>query len=170
MAALYQLTGYYRALIDSTVDYETGEVDESKVPGFQEILKKLDGDLDDKLDGCGKALKMMDAEMLALDAEEKRLYARRKSIENNKKHLRGYMLGCLELAGIPKRKTALFTIYTMPPKKKLEIVDESAIPMGYRKVLGPPPPDNALIKETLESGKEVPGAKLVDGETTLVVR
>lgn len=170
MAALYELTGAYKKLMDASVDYETGEVDESAVPEFATILAQLEGDLNTKIDGCARALKMMDVDIASMKAEEERLFKRRKSIEKSKEHLRGYMVGCLEHAGIPKIKTHLFTVYTQKPKDSVEIFDESAIPMGYRKVLGPPPPDKTLIGDALRAGKLVEGARIVVGQPVLVVR
>lgn len=170
MAALYELTGQYRRLMDATVDWDTGEVDEERVPDFESILAQLDGELDDKLDGCAKALKMMDSDINALKVEEARLAKRRKSIEANKKHLKGYIRGCLEFAGLTKRKTRLFTIYMSKPQKRLDIPDESKVPPAFRTVLGPPPPDKALIKSKLQSGAQFDWANLVDGDPPLTVR
>lgn len=169
-APLYELTGRYRQLMDATVDWETGEVNEDNVPGFAAILAGLEGELKDKLDGCAKMVKMMDADMAALKVEETRLSKRRKSIDGNKKHLKGYMRGCLDTAGLTNVKTRLFTIYTTSPQDKLDITDEEAIPKEYRKEAVEPPPDNALIKQALQDEKIVEGARLIKGDAPLVIR
>ena len=170
MAALYELTGSYRQLLDAAVDWETGEVNEERVPEFNVLLAKLEGDLKGKLEGCAKALRMMDVDMAALKAEEERLEKRRKSIEASKKALRSYMAGCLGHANLTNVKTPLFTIYIVDGKESVDIFDEEAIPMGCRKVPGRPPPDKTLIGAMLKEGKEVAGARLVKGEPILNVR
>lgn len=169
-AALYELTGDYKRLMDACVDWETGEVDEGRVPEFKLILTELQDALEGKIDGCARALRMMSADIKSLKEEEDRLYKRRQSIERSKEHLRGYITDCLTQAGLPKVKTTMFTVYTRDGEDSVEIVDESVIPMGCRKVPGPPPPDKALIKDLLAQGKDVPGAKLVKGRPVLVVR
>lgn len=170
MGALYELTGAFRQLMDAIVDWETGEIDEDRVPNFAAILAQIEGDLDDKLDGCAKALKMMDVDIAGLKDEEARLAKRRKSIEANKANLKGYMRGCLEQAGITKRKTRLFTIFMSKPRKKLDIPDEAKVPPAFRKVQGPPPPDNELIRKKLMAGEKFDWARLVEGDPPLTVR
>jgi hypothetical protein len=169
MAKLYELTGAYAKLLESSSDYideETGEVQSE----FSAALDSIGGAIDDKVEGCVKVIRHLDADMEMLRAEEVRLAKRRKSIEGSKDRLRKYVRENMQLAQRDKIKTALFTIFLSAAKQKVVIDDEDAVPNEYRAEAKRPPPDKAALLAALVSGKVVAGAHAELGEQTLTIK
>ena len=73
---LYELTEQFLALQELVYD---PEVDEQT---FQDTMEGLWGEIEDKADGYAKIIMGMKADIEALRAEEGRLAARRKALEN----------------------------------------------------------------------------------------
>ena len=74
--ALYELTGNYSTVLSM--------IEDSDVPSEAMIdtLESINDAIEVKAEGIGKMLRMLDADIEALKAEEKRLADRRKTIEN----------------------------------------------------------------------------------------
>ena len=148
------------------VDPETGEVTNP----FADVLATLKDGIENKVEGCCKVLKQLDADMAMLKEEQDRLAKRRKSIERNKEGLREYVRENLQQADMKKVKTPMFTVSLSAAKKRVVILDEDLIPAEFRAEAKTPPPDKAAIKAALEAGTKVPGASLGMGDPTLTVR
>lgn len=169
MTTLYELTDDYMKLLESSFDPETGEVDDS--PLFEQLLAQLGGAIDQKIEGCAKVIKTMEADISSLKAEEQRLAGRRRSIEANRKRLRDYMAESMAVTGKNQIKTARFTVSLRPGKKKLTL-DPALIPKDYR--IEPEPKDWPLDKDKIRSDLDkevaVPGAELIDGAPFVTIR
>lgn len=166
-AKLYDLSGIYRKLLDDVVDWETGEVDESRVPNFAELMEEVEDSIHSKVDGCCKALRIMDSQAKALKQEEERLSKRRKSLENRIKGLRTYVSGCLSMANLDKVKTSLFTVSLGAERESVEIVDIKKLDEEYLKPPKEREVDKAKLKRVLSKGKKIAGAFLKKGERVL---
>jgi hypothetical protein len=162
MAKLYELVGGYRSLLEMA-DSETGE-------GFLEVLETLSDAIDNKVESCAKVVKNLQADMAVLKAEEERLSIRRRSVENNIDRLKTYMQESMTAAEKQKIKTALFTVYIVAGRDKVEVDDEALVPVEYRKEPTPPPIDRKAILEALQAGKKVPGARLGLTDPALHIR
>ena len=169
MAKLYELVGEYATLLSSSRDYideETGEVDAE----FDAALNAIGGAIDDKVEGCAKVIRHLDADMEALRAEEVRIAKRRKSIEGNKERLRKYVRENMQFAQRDKIKTLLFTISLSAAKERVIIDSEDAVPDSYRAEAKRPPPDKASIMAAHVRGETVPGAHVELGDQVLVIK
>lgn len=169
MAKLYELAAEYATLLSSSrdhIDEETGEVESE----FDAALKAIDGAIEQKVEGCAKVLKHLDADMEALRAEEVRLAKRRKTVEANKEKLRGYVRENMALAQRNNIKTLLFTIYLSAAKEKVVIDDEDAVPDAYRGEAKRPPPSKTAIMQAHDRGEVVPGAHVEMGDPVLVIK
>lgn len=162
MAKLYELVGSYRRLLEMS-DSENGEE-------FLAVLQTLGDAIDTKIESCAKVVKHLQADMDALKTEEARLAGRRRSLEGNVDRLKTYMKDSMTAVEKQKIKTALFTIYIVAGRPKVEIEDEMAVPGEYRGEPVPPPLDKRSILAALQEGKEVPGARLGTGEPSLNIR
>ena len=170
MTALYELTGRYRDVMNRVVNWETGEVDEDAVPNFGALMEGIEDDIKTKLENCGKMLRAMSTDIVAIKEEEARLAKRRASLERNYGALKEYVGGCMRMADLRNVKTRLFTIYFSGAQDVVEIPNEKVVPKEYRKKAVEPPPDKARIKAALKAGTEFAWAKLVKGKEPLVVR
>lgn len=164
-APLYELTGNYLALLDQAIDEETGLVR----PEFEKALAELEGTIEAKLEGCAKALKMLASDAESLEAEVARLEKRRSSLMNNADRLKEYMRTNMIVSKIDKLKTKLFTIYLSKPKDHVVIENMELVPEQFLKPQ-PAKPDLMKIKEQMQEGLNVPGARLATGLPTLNIR
>ena len=91
-----------------------------------------------------------DMEMIM--AQEKRLYSRRKAIENNIKRMKEHLQESMEITGKTKFKTTLwsFGIQNNPASLVLDTDDVDSLPSGYIKVTKDF--DKAGIKEAIKNG------------------
>jgi hypothetical protein len=71
-------------------------------------------------------------------------------------------------AGADKIKTTEGNVSVVNSPEKVIITDESAIPEGFMRIKKEP--DKTAIKKALSSGKNVSGASLSNGGTTLMIR
>lgn len=159
---LYELAGALAQLREAMY----GEEDAGD-EAVRAVFDSIEGALEAKVEGCAKVLKQLQADADVIREEEVRLAARRKSIENNRERLRGYIRDNMKLAGEAKIKTPLFTIWLAGGKDKL-VVDEDVVPKEYQVATWSP--DKKAIRAALERGEVIEGARLEPGEDVLNVR
>lgn len=156
---LYELTNNYLTILNM--------IEDSDVPSEAMIdtLESINDAIEVKVEGIGKMLRMLDADIEALKAEEKRLADRRKAIENKQKQIKDYVRYQLELAGLTEIKSPLITVKVQNNPPAVEIVDRDAIPRQFIKTTIVEDVDKNAIKEALKNGEEVPGAVLLQGKS-----
>jgi hypothetical protein len=96
------------------------------------------------------------------------LQARKSRAERRKEAMRSLMFKLLKAAGVPRVPLAEATISIGKKAAAVEIVDEAALPQAYVRVSTSP--DKTAIKEALQSGASVPGAKMGEAGEQLSVR
>lgn len=157
MAKLYELANNYRNLIE-LIDREDVEQDLIK-----NALKECQGDIEEKVDNIIKLIKNTESDIEGYKAEEKRLNARRKSLENTVTSLKNYLDSSLKSLGLKEVKTTLFTCKFQKSKASVDIENLEDIPSGYIKIKKEA--DKIALYTALKMGEEIPGAKLVQNET-----
>lgn len=133
-------------------------------------LECVQMDFNDKAVSIIKLSESLEADTSAIDNEIARLESRKKVILNRKKQLRDYLLHNMEAAGISKIECPLFTATLRAGSESVEIIDESQIPDEFVKVEIVEKIDKNAIKAAIRSGKEVNGAALKRGTSTLVIK
>ncbi|NTA10426.1 siphovirus Gp157 family protein [Agrobacterium tumefaciens] len=96
------------------------------------------------------------------------LQARKSRAERRKEAMRSLMLKLLKAAGVPRVPLAEATISIGKKAAAIEIVDEALLPKSYVRVSTSP--DKTAIKEALQAGKKVRGAKMGEAGEQLSVR
>lgn len=157
MAKLYELANNYRNLTE-LIDREDVEQDL-----IQNALKECQGDIEEKVDNIIKLIKNTESDIEGYKAEEKRLNARRKSLENTVTSLKNYLDSSLKGLGLKEVKTTLFTCKFQKSKASVDIENLEDIPSGYIKIKKEA--DKIALYTALKMGEEIPGAKLVQNET-----
>jgi predicted nuclease with TOPRIM domain len=149
---LYELTDNYMQLIElaDQLDEET----------FRNTLESIQDSIEDKVENTAKVIKSIEADVLAIKEEEKRLKERRQALEKKIDNIKDYLKEQLEKAGIDKVKRATFTVSIQNNPPKAEIVDEKSLPLEFM-IPQPAKVDKRAILEKLKSGEHVPGAALV---------
>lgn len=165
MSSLYELTEAYDTVLEMLYDQE---VDEQTVI---DTLDGIEGEIEDKADNYAKLIRELKADADKLAEEERRIAARRKSLESRADRLKRNLQANLEFIGKTKFKTALFTFSISPNGglQPLTITDNLGEIPGKYLIPQPPVPDKDKIRELLKS-KEVEWAHLETRGKSLRIR
>lgn len=157
---LYEIGQVYQYFLEQA---EAGEIPEEAI---QDTLDGIEGDFREKADNIACMIKNLERFIDAIKAEEKALYARRKSKENQAQRLKDYLMSSMLEFGEPKIELprSVIAIRKSPPAIKIEDIprfiewaqghEESLL--TYRD----PEPSKTRIKEYLDSGGEIPGVSV----------
>lgn len=161
MANFYDLTANYVALLELAQDEEADE------QAIKDTMEALEGEIEDKADALAGVMRTLRNNEDELDAEIKRLTARKTAIENNRKRILAMLQLFMESTGKTKFKTAKnsFWVQTNAPSVKLDIAPEN-VPERF-KVQKPAEVSLTLIKKAIEAGEVIEFAHM---ESTSSVR
>lgn len=157
MASLYEIDRNIQAFIDGlfAMADENGEVDID-----MEILDDLKEQRQTKLENIALYIKNLASEAFAIKEEEKSLAERRKRTERKCERLKGILVRSMVENNEKELSSARFCA-KIRNSKATEVYDESLIPSDYLVEKTTYAPDKNAIKEAIESGKEVAGARIV---------
>lgn len=158
MPKLYELTGMYNQLWDLVEDEEMDLVQ------LEEALKSVEEDINAKAENLAKIIKQIDGDVTTIKAEIDRLAAKKKALENKKDGIKTYLTEQLDIAGMDKVKTPLFTVAMQNNPPSVNVLDEALIPKQYF-IPQDPVLDKKGILAALKEGQEVPGAELKQGRS-----
>jgi len=146
---LYELTSDYLNLLELAED---PDIDEQ---AFLDTLEGIEGALEDKADNYAKIMRMLEADTKGIKAEEDRLSARRKTIEDNIKRMKQSLQTMMELTGKTKFKTQLFSfnVQNNPASVVMDEPDVANIPERFLKYKDPEI-DRKAIKDAIKAGDE----------------
>ena len=157
LPALYKLTSDFEALMEL-------EGDEDVVNALIEIVA---GDIEKKVESVCKFVKILEGTAVQFKAEEQRIAARRKSLENRAESVREYMKQALLNANIDKVSAGTFNVAVSLSPGSVAIDDLSAIPPRFLTVIPEQfVPDKAAIKAEIKADTHsVPGCHIEAGYT-----
>lgn len=154
---LYELTGEYLQLMDML---ESGEYDEKTI---LDTLEGVSGEIEVKADSYAKIIRMLNGQVDMFKAEEERLNARRKTLENNIDSLKRNLEKCMIATGNTKFKTDLFSFSIQKNAPSIVYDDRSLVPEEYL-IPQEPKVDTAALKIALKT-QDMPCAHLVQSES-----
>lgn len=151
---LYEIPEEYRKVLEGVqVDEETGEILGT------DALVEFAGDLNETIKNTGLYLFELDSEAQQIDAQIKRLKARKDGMTRRAETLKNLMLDAMTSSGLKKVSDPLVTVYLR--KSTATIVDEMDIlPKDLLRVKVETSPDLIAIGKKLKAGEVVPGAHL----------
>lgn len=151
---LYEIPEEYRKVLEGVqVDEETGEILGT------DALVEFAGDLNETIKNTGLYLFELDSEAQQIDAQIKRLKARKDGMKRRADTLKNLMLDAMTSSGLKKVSDPLVTVYLS--KSTATIVDEMDIlPKDLLRVKVETSPDLIAIGKKLKAGEVVPGAHL----------
>lgn len=151
---LYEIPEEYRKVLEGVqVDKETGEILGT------DALVEFAGDLNETIKNTGLYLFELDSEAQQIDAQIKRLKARKDGMKRRSETLKNLMLDAMTSTGLKKVSDPLVTVYLR--KSTATIVDEMDIlPKDLLRVKVETSPDLIAIGKKLKAGETVPGAHL----------
>lgn len=159
-APLYALTADYAHLLELA---EQGE-------DVDAALSQLTDAIEAKGAGIARVIASLEADALAVNAEEKRLSARRKAAEATVERLREYIRVHMAGAGIRQIKGGTFTITLAAGQDKVVITDESKLSPEYKRVKTTSEPDKKAILAAYKTTGEIPAGCEIVETTTLRIR
>lgn len=159
---LYQLAGNYLQLAErlSAMDLDADTIaDTIESTGItDEIAVKAQG-----LEMVARNLEMHNP---AIDAEIERLAALKKQRANTAKSLRDYLKDQMQVMGITKIECPFFKVALQNNPPSVDLYDAGMVPVEFMVYPEAPPahPDKTAIKQAIKAGREVPGARLTQGQ------
>ena len=165
MANIYELTNELSLLWDLM---ENGELEDEVLIGAFDCAKE---DLADKLEGYCKFIKNLESDIQGLKAEEERLNARRKTMENTVTRCKEAMKFALNTAGEKKIACGTFTV-SVQNNAPFVVMDESYIENIPEEYLVPQEPkiDKKKIKADIDAGKDLDGIAHLETGVSLRIR
>lgn len=155
---LYELKEQYQ-ILNKFIEEE--ELDRE---AFKEALNQIEGSIEDKAENYVKAMKNYQAEADAIKTEEKRLYDKRKALENHAERIKSVLDETLRELNIKDLKAGIFNIKYQNNPPSVEVTDIDKIPDNYKlpqeiKI------DKKAILQDIKSGQVVEGIEIKIGES-----
>ena len=159
MASLYEIDRNIQAFIDTLFDYadENGVIDDSV---DMAILDDLKEQRQKKMENIALYIKNLASEASAIKEEEKSLSERRKRTERKCERLKGILVRSM-MENDEKELSSARYCARIRDSKATEVYDETILPSDYLVEKITYAPDKKAIKEAIESGKEIAGARIV---------
>lgn len=152
MGTLYELKSEYIQLRDMAGDPDISP------EALRDTMDAINGELEDKADGYARVIRELEAEEAGLDAEIKRLQARKSAVSGNKGRIKDALESAMRETGKLKFKTALFSFGIQKNPPSVAILSEN-IPLDYL-VVPEPQPDKKRILAELKAGAKFDWAEL----------
>ena len=158
---MYELTADYLAVLAMATDGETPP------DAVADTLEAISGEIELKAENSAVIMQELKAEADKLDAEIKRLTARKNALETNADEIKDRIYNAMKTTKKEKFKTTLFSFSIKKNPPKLVIDDRTKIPKKYL-IPQPAKIDNAAIKAELTAGKKCKYAHIEQGESLTI--
>lgn len=155
---LYEINNELETAFYNCIDPETGEI-----VGGTEELDRLQMERNEKIENTALFIKNLKAEAEMIQAEERRLTARRRTCENRAEWLKKYLADNLQGETFKSARTAISYRRT----QSLNVTDIWKVPEEYV-TIPDPVPDKRAITAALKAGEKIEGAELVDNMSMIV--
>lgn len=167
MLKLYEIQTNYLAALEMFTDPETDIPPEA----VADTLEAIEGEFQEKAVQVAAFARQMEKEAEAIEEAEKQMAKRRKALEGRARWLKDYVKIGMEMMGQSKISAPWFVLSIAKNPGAVDVFDAAAIPGEFMRIPEPPPPapDKTAIKAALAAGREVPGARMVNG-TRLSIR
>ena len=162
MASLYELNNEYselQAMLENGVE---SPEDEKEIAA---ALEAVHGDIEAKADGYAKIMRNMAAEAESIRIEEKRLYTRRKALENGVDRLKSAIYNTMTLLGAKKVKTSIGDWSIQKNPQSVIILDVTKVPARFLIEQPPTVDKRAMLDEFKQTGEIFEGVEFTRGES-----
>lgn len=160
MSTLYELELDYMKLLEMAEDPEI----DAEV--LSDTLEGIEGEIEIKAENYAKVIKELEGQVAVIEAEAKRLSAKKTAIENNISTIKQRLEDAMKTTGKTKFKTELFSfnIQKNPPSVKVNEDMMKDIPLEYL-VFPEPKVDKKKVLSEIKEGKEFEWAELTQSES-----
>lgn len=155
---LYECTADVRAALDAYFDDETERND---------TIEAVIGQFENKAQSVAAYCLNMAAQGDLLEAHIKAMQAKLKTIRKREGSLKQYIADNMKAAGIHsiQADNGSFSAKLVKNPPRVDIWDEAQIPADFMRTKTTTEPDKTAIKAAIQAGRDIPGAKLEQGET-----
>lgn len=154
MTTLYQLTTDFSDLMECDDDISNALAD------------IVAGQIEHKAENVCKFLTVLETTAEQFRAEEKRISAARKALENKAERVKEYIKESMLNADIEKLSAGTFKLSVSLSPGSVSIDDIASVPARFLTVIPEQyQPDKAAIKAAIKAGEDVPGAHIEAGYT-----
>lgn len=123
-----------------------------------------------KVDGCVNYTQTLDAQIAFLKQKELEIKTMRQQLERKADKFQSYVLMCLDNLQVKSIEGEIYSVSARKPLKKVEVIDQAAIPDHFKAIKTEEIVDKAGIKKAIEAGVQIDGVRLVDGERSLTIK
>ena len=152
---LYQIANQYENILKQTFDQETGEVNEEALKKF-ELIKS---DIKEKGIAIASYIKNLDAERKAIEEAKLAMAERESRLNKRASYLTTYLQSNMERLGINEISCPYFIIKIKKNPVSVDDFAHNLIPQEYKRIVTEEKIDKKKIKEDLQKGVLIPGAK-----------
>nr|DAI75731.1 MAG TPA: resistance protein [Caudoviricetes sp.] len=158
---LYELNQSWQEVFDMLLDADVPE------EAIFDTIEGIEASMDEKADSYAKIIRSLEGDAGKLDAEIKRLQARKAGIQKRREWLMQQLTDTMRSTGRLKFRTALFSfaIQKNGGARPVDVISE--VPKEWLK---PGDPDTKRIREWLEAGNTLPFAVLGNRGESLRIR
>ena len=159
MTSLYELAGQYRDIYMAAFGEDTDDgVDADCV--WVKMLDAIEGDIAEKIEGCVRVLKSIEAQADAMKREAERLQERSRTATVRAATLKDYMRESLDSIDAKRFEAGIYTVTVcLNSTPMVEILDMEVIPACFDKVREREV-DKRLIAASVAVGIDVPGTRV----------
>lgn len=125
---------------------------------LNEYLEQLDLELQDKAKNIFMLIKNIEAPVVAIDDEIKRLSEMKKSYQSKASNLKNYISYTMQKNGIEKIESDIVK-FSFRKSETIEIIDESMIPSEFINIKEVKTVDKIAIKKAIKAGNNVRGVE-----------
>lgn len=165
MANLYEITQDYMTILammeDPELDPQT----------LADTMEAVEGELEVKAENYAKVIRNLEGDIAAIKGEVERLSAKKKTLENNIKNMKGALMMAMETTGKTKFKTELFS-FGIRKNAPAVVMDESYIeniPERFLKY-SEPTINKSAIKEAIQNGEDLEGLAHLEQSESITIR
>lgn len=156
---LFQMTQEAKKIYDYLTELDIDE---------QAVYDTIDGEtgINEKLINYGHVIRAINADVESIKQEQDRLAKRKRAFENHISSMKERMLEAMNAIDMKKVTDPLFTISVRNNAESVEVLDESKLSDDYFKIKKEV--SKTAIKEALQSGKTVDGARLIRTQSVVI--
>ena len=151
---LFDIKGEFFRLYELAVQNDDPECEEA----FNNALEDLTTDLAGKSAGYVHVIKQLDMEAEECDKVIETFKAKKEARKNHIAKMKAALLDAMDAAQLSELKAGEYTLKIAKNGGKQPLVIDSTVPDNFMKIKYEP--DNDLIRQAIEEGKEVPFAHL----------
>ena len=143
------------------------ELDDAQ-PQALEYLDSLALQEAEKVDAISHVFRKRKSQIEWLQDEERRIRQRRQAMERRIEAFREYLMLLMTHYGVKNLKGNYGSL-SLRETQSVDVTDINELPTIYKEVIVEQKPKKTLLKEALEKGQEITGARLVQ-RTTITIR